>query len=142
MGRWTEEELAKFLAPEEWADKRPGDGPHYTVVGAPEDCAKWIELALPWRIASTGNELRTLADPRWVRLPREAAERWARRRWEERWDCEGPVPLTMRALVTHTDGRQWRVNVEITRVIDFYGHATLVDPAEPSNADKLPGGAA
>lgn len=141
MGRWTDEELAKLLAPEEWADKRPVDGPHYTVVGAPEDCAKWPELALPWRIAATGDKLRRLGEPRWVHFPCEAAERWARVRWEERWDGEGPIPLTMRALVTHTDGRQWRASVTIERVVDCFGSATLVDPVEPvSKADELPGG--
>ena len=128
--QWTEEERAKFLAPEEWAGRGPVDGPHYVVVGPPEDCAKWPELALPWRIASAPEH----AHPhwgKWARLPCQAAEKWARVRWDERWDCEGPVPITMRALVTHTDGRQWRVDVEIVRVVDCFGRATPIEPVAP-----------
>ena len=124
----TDEELAKILAPEEWARKRPVDGPHYVVVGTPEDCAKWPELALPWRIASTGKELSRIFDPPWTRLPCQAAEKWARARWDERYDGEGCLPITMRALVTHTDGRQWRVEVEIMRVVDCFGRATPIEP--------------
>lgn len=141
MGRWTEEEIAKFLAPEEWADKRPVEGPHYTVVGTPEDCARWPELALPWRITATGKEIRSIFDPKWAWSASEAAEKWARQRWDERYDGEGSLPIKMGALVTHTDGRQWHVSVEIMHVVGCFGRETPIELVEPvSGADELPRG--
>lgn len=134
---WTDEELAKIGQPEEWAKHKVMDGPHYTVVGATEDCDKWPELVLPWRIAATGEEFDDLYGRPWARRPCQAAEKWARVRWDERYDGEGRLPITMRALVTHTDGRQWHVSVEIMHVIDCFGRATPVEPV--SNADGLPG---
>lgn len=141
IGAWaamSEEERAKLLAPEEWADKKPVDGPCYTVVGLPEDFTKWPELALPWRIAAAGKELSCIFDPPWAYSPSRAAERWARVRWDERYDGEGRLPITMRALVTHTDGRQWRVEIRIMRVVECFGRATPIEP----DAHKTEGGAA
>ena len=123
----TDEERAKIMAPEEWARKTPVDGPCYTVVGVPEDFDKWPELALPWRIASTCKHVDPIKGE-WTCTPSTAAEKWASVRRDERWDCNGPVPLTMRALVTHTDGRQWRVEVRFEWVVDCFGRATPIEP--------------
>lgn len=122
----AEEERAKLMAPEEWAQKEPAEGPHYVVVGMPEDCAEWPELALPWRIAETPEQVHTPWGE-WAYSPTTAGEKWALVRWNERWDCAGPVPITIRALVTHSDGRQWQVEAEIIRVVDCLGRATPID---------------
>ena len=116
-----EDERAKLLAPEEWAQREPVEGPCFTVVGAPEDVAKWPELALPWRIAAEPEHVHWLWGE-WTGFPARAAEKWAWVRWMERYDGYG-LPGVMRAVVSHSDGRQWRVDVEPTRVVSFYGHA-------------------
>lgn len=125
--RRTVDPIPAINPPQEWAKGKPVDGPHFVVVGLPEDCVEWPELAVPWRIAAKPGLVDYIGGA-WTPVPSEAAAQWARVRWDERWDCSGPVPLVMRALVTHTDGRQWRAEARIQWVVDCFADARPIEP--------------
>lgn len=89
--------------------------PYYEVIDA-----EYADDAFPqtWRISA-----RPVSGREWAMDEEEAACLWA----EERWSYYDH-PDEMEAIVTHSDGRKWKVTVTIEAVPAFHGSSEEVKP--------------
>lgn len=90
--------------------------PYYEVI----DAEYGDEAFLPptWRIPAQPN-----GRDEWAMDEEEAACLWAEERWSD-YDH----PEEMEAIVTHSDGRKWKVNVKVEMRPAFVGSSTEVKP--------------
>lgn len=85
--------------------------PYYEVIDA--EYANDAYPPTPWRVFA-----RPSTDGRWATDEEDAACMWAEERWSD-YDH----PDEMEALVTHSDGRKWRVTVSVEAVPSFHGRS-------------------
>lgn len=87
------------------------DVPFYEVIDA--EYADDAFLPTPFRVYA-----KCVPEQPWAMDEEEAACMWAEERWHD-YD----YPDEMEAIVTHSDGRKWKVNVTVEAVPAFHGRA-------------------
>lgn len=92
------------------------DLPYYEVIDA--DHENDTDPPTPWRIPAAH-----VPEAEWAWDEEDAACMWAEARWSD-YD----YPDEMVALVTHSDGRKWRVLVAVEMIPSFRGHVEQVKP--------------
>ncbi len=91
---------------------------HYTVIDA--SYADEPELADEWRISAE-----PVSHEVWATDEFDAAAQWA----DAHWDTQDR-PETMVAIVTHSDGRRWRVRMRVEFEPIFNGYAEALSAVE------------
>ena len=90
--------------------------PYYEVIDA--EYANDAYPPTPWRVSAKPS-----TEGEWATDEEDAACMWAEARWSD-YDH----PDEMEALVTHSDGRKWRVTVTVEAVPAFHGSSEEAKP--------------